>query len=196
MWDTESHYTLDCHSAVLINAWSNSAHLSFHINYFFFIWLWLSQSLFCFKINWLAPFFWSTSVSSSSGSISVSAHLINDANIPSNRGYYSQCKCVRVCDHTLCRRVCLGWGRWVSLSDPISPSGPCTASPAGENPMEMQSHSVRVWTRMDTRMHRHINIYSIPPLQGSHAENCFGHGDEEKGGLGCGEEKELFNLHF
>lgn len=55
--------------------------------------------------------------------------------------------------------------------------------------MEMQSQSVRVQTRMDTHTRTHIyastnthtNIYSIPLPQGSHAENCFGHGDEERG---------------
>lgn len=55
--------------------------------------------------------------------------------------------------------------------------------------MEMQSQSVRVQTRTDTHTHTHtcaqarthINIHSIPLPQGSHAENCFGHGDEEKG---------------
>lgn len=53
---------------------------------------------------------------------------------------------------------------------------------------------------MDTHTHARtgINTYSTL-LQGSHAENCFGHGDEEKeGGLGCGAGGGggLFNLHF
>lgn len=40
-----------------------------------------------------------------------------------------------------------------------------------------QLGSGREWTHAHTRIHRHMN-YTIPPLQGSHAENCFGHGDE------------------
>lgn len=51
-------------------------------------------------------------------------------------------------------------------------------------------------TPIHTHAHAHKHTYSTP-LQGSHAENCFGHGDEEKGVWGVVKRKGgLFNLHF
>ena len=94
-------------------------------------------------------------------------------------------------------------------SDPISPSGACTASSREKirwkcNHNQLRSRRGRTHTHehMQSHAHRRINIYSISLLQGSHAENCFGHGDEEKGVWGVVSRREgsfliyIFNVKY
>lgn len=127
------------------------------------------------------------------------SHLISTGNTLSSWGHHSLDVCVMT---THSRRECV-WEE--EMSFPIwshffvwAPLSVC----AGEkNQMEMQSQSVKGPDEEGhTHAHAHntcTNILSSPLPQGSHAENCFGHGDEERGsrcgdGVGWG----LFNLHF
>lgn len=134
------------------------------------------------------------------------AHLINDANTPSNRGHYSQCRCVHVWPHTLEKSAC-GTGRWVSLSDPISLSGPCTTPhrvkirwKCNHNQLgsgREQTH-MRAHTPARTPTHTHVHAQAHIPFH-----HCKGTMQKivldmvmRRRGPGCGEEGELFNLHF
>lgn len=137
----------------------------------------------------LAWFPWSTPFSSSTCFITVPlSHLISDSNTPSNRGHHSQCVCVRervsAWPHTLEGTVS-GKGRWVSLSDPICPSGPC--SPSRWEKIRWKCNHNQLGSRRGRKhAHTHANTFHSTSAR-EPCRKLFWTWWWGEGGLGCGE---------